>query len=156
MIATGPYWWYVKIGSVNGLVPSGNRQLSKPMSTRTELNIAIWCHQDTFYGIMTPYNDIDRVQIGSGNEWLVAWRRQGYSALSHYLNKLKGRWLETSWPPCCVTVKTKLQNTISVLKMIKYPVRVWKFALLLARTCYWTNSRVTGDWKHHDAHVAAL
>ena len=35
-------------------------------------------------------------------------------------------------------------------------VRVWRFALLLARTCYWTNSRVTGDWKHHDAHVASL
>ena len=42
---------------------------------------------------MTPYNDIDLVQIGSGNEWLVAWRRQACSALSHYLNKLKGRWL---------------------------------------------------------------
>ena len=34
--------------------------------------------------------------------------------------------------------------------------RVWRFALLLARVCYWTNSRSTGDWKHHDAHVASL
>ena len=33
---------------------------------------------------------------------------------------------------------------------------VWRFALLLARTYYWTNSRVTGDWKHEDAHVASL
>ena len=64
MIATGPYWWYVNIGSVNGLVPSGNKQLSKPMSTRTEFNIAICCHQDTFCGIVTTYNDIDLVQIG--------------------------------------------------------------------------------------------
>ena len=30
---------------------------------------------------MTPYNDIDLVQIGSGNEWLVAWRRQGAKPL---------------------------------------------------------------------------
>ena len=36
MIATGPYWWYVNIGSGNGLVPSGKKQLSKPMLTRTE------------------------------------------------------------------------------------------------------------------------
>ena len=212
---------------------------------------------------MTPYNDIDLVQIDSGNEWLVAWRRQGCSAQSHYLNKLKGRWFETSWRPCCVTVKTKLQNTISILQMpvrecrvssaisqgmllneqssdwwletswrscgvtvittpfqyykrlrlqwenvevslvqvmacrlfgakplpepVEEPViwnvmtamlrhcnnnatkhdfgvtndyisneRVSRFALLLARTCYWTNSQVTGDWKHHDAHVASL
>ena len=62
MIAMGPYWWYVNIGSFNGLEPSGNKQLSKPMSTRTEFNIAIWCHQDTFWGIMTPYNDIDLIQ----------------------------------------------------------------------------------------------
>ena len=34
--------------------------------------------------------------------------------------------------------------------------RVWRFALLLARICYWTNSRATGDWKHQDAHVASL
>ena len=123
MIATGHCWWYVNIGSVNGLVPSGNKQLSKPMSTRTEFNIAIWCHQDTFCGTMTPYNAIDLVQIGSGNEWLVAWRRQAYSTLSHYLNKLKGQWFETSWLPCCVNVKTVLQNAISVLQMIKSPVR---------------------------------
>ena len=62
MIATGSHWLYVNIGSVNGLVPSGNKQLSKPMSTRTEFNIAIWCHQDTFCGIMTPYNYIDLVK----------------------------------------------------------------------------------------------
>ena len=235
------------------------------MSTRTEFKIAIWCHQDTFCGIMTPYNDIDLVQIGSGNEWLVAWRCQACSALSHYLNKLKGRRFETSWRPCYVTVKTMLQKAISILQMIKSPVRecgissaisqgmllnkqscdwwletwrsygvtvittpfryykwlrlqwesvevslvqvmacrlfgakplpepvegpviwnvmtamlrhcnnyatkrdfgitndyisnerVWRFALLLARTCYWINSRTTGDWKHHDAHVVSL
>ena len=33
---------HVNIGSGNGLVPSGNKQLSKPMSTRTEFNIAIY------------------------------------------------------------------------------------------------------------------
>ena len=118
MIATGPYWWYVNIGSVNGLVPSGNKQLSKPMSTRTEFNIAIWCHQDTFCGIMTPYNDIDLVQIGSGNEWLVVWRHQGCSALSHYLNKLKGRWFETSWRPCYVTVKQSYKTRFRYYKWI--------------------------------------
>ena len=41
MIATGPYWWYVNIGSGNGLVSSDNKQLSEPMSTRTEFYIAI-------------------------------------------------------------------------------------------------------------------
>ena len=208
-------------------MPSGNKQLSKPMSTRTEFNIAIWCHQDTFCGIMTPYNDIDLVQIGSGNEWLDAWRCQSCSALSHYLNKLKGRWFETSWRPCCVTVKTMLplrwrhndydsvsnhqphgcllnrlfghrSKKTSKLRVTglcagnspgpvnsphKGPVtrkmfpfdyvimtkrdfgttnnwipseRVWGLALILARACCWTNSRVTGDWKHHDAHVASL
>ena len=34
--------------------------------------------------------------------------------------------------------------------------RVWRFALLLAWVCYWTNNRATGDWKHQDAHVASL
>ena len=62
-------------------------------------------------------------KIGSGNEWLVAWRRQACSALNHYLNKLKGRWFVTSWWPCWVTVITKLQNAISVLQIIKLPVR---------------------------------
>ena len=204
MIATGPYWWYVNIGAVNGLVPSGNKQLSKPMSTRTEFNIAIWCHQNTFCGIMTPYNDIDLVQIGSGNEWLVAWRHQGCSALSHYLNKLKGRWFETSWTPFRYYKWLRLQwesvgvSLVQVMacrlfdaKPLPEPVRgpviwnvmtamlrhcnnnatkcyfgitndyisserVWRFALLLARTFSWTNSRGTGDWKHHDAHVASL
>ena len=34
--------------------------------------------------------------------------------------------------------------------------RVWMFALLLARTCYWTINRATSEWKHQDAHVASL
>ena len=27
------------------------------------------------------------------------------------------------------------------------------FSLMLARTHYWTNYRVTGDWRHHDVHI---
>ena len=36
--------------------------------------------------------------------WRLHWFRwwlAACSALSHYLNKLKGRWFETSWRPCC-------------------------------------------------------
>ena len=33
---------------------------------------------------------------------------------------------------------------------------MWGFALLLARACCWKNSRATGDWKHHGAHLASL
>ena len=62
-------------------------------------------------------------KIGSGNEWLVAWRRQACSALSHYMNKLKGGWFVTSWRTCCVTVITQLQNAISVLQIDKFPGR---------------------------------
>ena len=28
---TGLYWWYINIGSGNGLVPSGTKPLPKPM-----------------------------------------------------------------------------------------------------------------------------
>ena len=62
MIATVLYWLYVNIGSGNGLVPSGNKQLSEPMSTWNEFYIALWCHQATFRGILAPYNDTDLVQ----------------------------------------------------------------------------------------------
>ena len=34
MIATGPYWWYVNIGSGNGLVPPGNKPLPEPVLTQ--------------------------------------------------------------------------------------------------------------------------
>ena len=34
--------------------------------------------------------------------------------------------------------------------------RLWRFALLFAMTCYWTNSRATGDSKQQDVHVASL
>ena len=34
MNATGPYWRWVNIGSGNGLVPSGNKPLPKPMLTQ--------------------------------------------------------------------------------------------------------------------------
>ena len=34
MNATGPSWWWVNIGSTNGLVPSGNKPLPEPMLTQ--------------------------------------------------------------------------------------------------------------------------
>ena len=34
MNATEPYWWQVNIGSGNGLVPSGNKPLPKPVLTK--------------------------------------------------------------------------------------------------------------------------
>ena len=34
MNATRPYWWSGNIGTGNGLVPSGNKQLPKPMLTQ--------------------------------------------------------------------------------------------------------------------------
>ena len=40
MDATGPYWWWVNIGSGNGLVPSGNKPLPEPMLT--QFSVAIW------------------------------------------------------------------------------------------------------------------
>ena len=35
-------WWYVNIGSGNGLVPSGSKPLPELMMT--QISIAIWCH----------------------------------------------------------------------------------------------------------------
>ena len=35
MNVTGLHWWSVNIGSCNGLVPSGNKPLPKPMLTRS-------------------------------------------------------------------------------------------------------------------------
>ena len=40
MSATGPYWWYVNIGSGNGLVPLGNKLLPKPMLA--QFYVALW------------------------------------------------------------------------------------------------------------------
>ena len=34
MNVTGPYLWYISIGSGNGLVPLGNKQLHEPMLTQ--------------------------------------------------------------------------------------------------------------------------
>ena len=45
MNVTGPYWWLVSIGSGNGLVPSGNKSLPKPMLTQTYVDI--WRHKAT-------------------------------------------------------------------------------------------------------------
>ena len=39
---TGLYWWWVNIGSGNGLVPSGNKPLPEPMLT--QISVAIWRH----------------------------------------------------------------------------------------------------------------
>ena len=35
-------WWSVKIGSGNGLVPSGNKPLPEPVLT--QISVAMWCH----------------------------------------------------------------------------------------------------------------
>ena len=39
---TGAYWWWVKIGSGDGLVPSGNKPFPEPMLT--QISGAIWRH----------------------------------------------------------------------------------------------------------------
>ena len=41
--ATEPAWWLVKIGSGNGLVPSGTKPLPGPMLTK--IYAAIWRHR---------------------------------------------------------------------------------------------------------------
>ena len=43
--ATRPHLWLVKLGSDNGLVPSGNKPLPEPMLT--QFFVAIWYHQTT-------------------------------------------------------------------------------------------------------------
>ena len=42
LIVTGYHWWYVNIGSGNGLVPSGSRPLPKLMLT--QFYVTIWRH----------------------------------------------------------------------------------------------------------------
>ena len=42
VIVTGPHWWYVDIGSGNGLVLSGNKPLPEQMLT--QIYVAIWRH----------------------------------------------------------------------------------------------------------------
>ena len=42
MHVTGLHWWSVKIGSGNGLVPSGNKPLPERMLT--QIYVAIWRH----------------------------------------------------------------------------------------------------------------
>ena len=45
MNVTGLHWWSVKIGSGNGLTPSGTKPLPEPMLT--QIFVAIWCHWPT-------------------------------------------------------------------------------------------------------------
>ena len=45
VIVTGPHWWYINIGSGNGLVPSGTKPLPEPMLT--QFYVGIWCHEVT-------------------------------------------------------------------------------------------------------------
>ena len=40
MNALEPYWWYVNIGTGNGLVPLGNKPLPEPVLTK--ISNAIW------------------------------------------------------------------------------------------------------------------
>ena len=42
MNITGHYWWKINIGSGNGLVPSGNKPLPKPVLT--QIYVAMWRH----------------------------------------------------------------------------------------------------------------
>ena len=42
MNATEPYWWYVNIGSGNGLVPTDNKQLPEPVLAK--ISNVIWGH----------------------------------------------------------------------------------------------------------------
>ena len=43
--ATRSHWWLISIGSGKGLVPSGNKQLTKTMLTK--IFIAKWRHKTT-------------------------------------------------------------------------------------------------------------
>ena len=45
MNITEPHWWWINIGSDNGLVPSGNKPIHEPMLT--QVFIALWYHQAT-------------------------------------------------------------------------------------------------------------
>ena len=45
MNGTRPYWWWVNIGSGNGLVLSGTKPLPDPMLT--QFYVTIWRHQTT-------------------------------------------------------------------------------------------------------------
>ena len=64
MNATGPYWWCVNIGSVNDLVPSGNKPSPEPMLT--QIYVAIWRHYTTvsdggnllYHKGITVFNDL--------------------------------------------------------------------------------------------------
>ena len=38
--ASGPQWWYISIGSGNGLIPSGNKPFTEPMFA--QIYIAKW------------------------------------------------------------------------------------------------------------------
>ena len=53
MNATRPYWWWVNIGSGNGLVPSDNKPLPEPMLTQGSLSP---------YGVTRPqWVDLDHL-----------------------------------------------------------------------------------------------
>ena len=64
------------------------------------------------------------------------------------LSKLSGgRWFGT---PCGVNIMTKLQNADITNDYVSNE-RVLVFPLLLARICRWTNNRLAGNLKQHDA-----
>ena len=62
MNATRPYWWYVNIGSGNGLVPPGNKPL--PESMLTQIYDAKWHHQATM-----SYGKQPKVFACHENQW---------------------------------------------------------------------------------------
>ena len=67
MNAIGHHWWYVIIGSGNGLVPDGTKPLPAPMLFK--FNVAIWCHQGWW---VEPYGyDADNLP------WCVTWYYKG-------------------------------------------------------------------------------
>ena len=49
MNANWPYWWYVNIGSGNGLLLSGRKPLPGPLLT--PISVTVWCHWATEGGL---------------------------------------------------------------------------------------------------------
>ena len=150
MFATGPYWWYVNNGSINGLVPSGNKQLSKPMSTRTEFNIAIWCQQDTFCGIMAGsetcfvWNDLTVVFILEFWSYSSQWPQGTRSA-----DPIGRLWVRAGYPE----QETKWRWSDHPSHQRRYAIssthlndqrHIWKHLYLTDRICNGKSFQILG------------
>ena len=91
-------WWWVNIGSGNGLVPSGNKPLPKPMQSK--IIVAIWCLNEL--NNWSSYQITELYTNNCNKLWIYKWRLILWSGVCSKVNSLHSPSLNPLGQPVLV------------------------------------------------------